>query len=455
MQYILFSISLVNLLIITALIWYEFKKTHAIFSPEKIYLFNTSITALSLLYLSTNIEYLIEISSKSHYAAGYTDQYYNVFIITVISSLSYYFFIKLSYNIRLNLLQNLLSSIAAKISIDLSKNNKNIKYSSLLILTFGIILFFYALESAGGVIYLIQNQMKRVELLAGLGYEFKTSTTLIQIGVFLLFFLFITKKPFISYSILIASSILIATLGSRGLIVNFILIVTITYYYKIKNFEIFKLKYLLLGPTVIFLFLGIGQLRERDGYEMLISNPVNFALESLNKAGMYIVQYGSDVYRDYIILNHFDENDYWYGKTYLSLAYAAIPRSIFKDKPPIDTGMYIVAIDSGYKVDPPMPSDNLAGWGLPEGNMAGYSNFGIIGLLFLNFLSAAISVTLYKQIFKSKLGIFSLYLYASICLSGIVDLSPAGILSIIINFITVFIVSRIIKISTIKFKNEL
>lgn len=96
------------------------------------------------------------------------------------------------------------------------------------------------------------------------------------------------------------------------------------------------------------------------------------------------------------IFNHvLDEGSYYFGSTYFTWLYAPIPRSIWKNKPPITPGL-IVRKDILAE-----NSDNNLGGGIPPGLVAeSFMNFGFIGIIFIPMLLGSFVNFVFKKIKK-------------------------------------------------------
>jgi len=445
-QFQLLSISLGYLFFVLWSLYCDLKKRGvSLFAPEVIFLFYALINAVALLYFSINIGYLENTVHAGRFGSSYFATYVYVYALTVSVAIFYYYSVKFAYRLKLGSLNSFLRFFVPSDDIALENKNNRLKIIALLIFACGVFVLYSVLSRIGGIQFFLQNQGLRVELLSGMGYEIKLSVFFITTSTYFLFFLNIKRNVIVAFSFVLLGLFFLSWLGSRGTVLGLIILVMIVYYYKVKRFDLMRLKYLLFAPLLILLLISMGKLREKGAYNRLMDNPVEFFASSLEGIEKNIITYGADIYRDYVIVNYFREHDFWLGKTYMSLLLAPVPRKYYPDKPPIDSGMYIVAIDKGYNIDPPVPSRDLPGWGWPEGNMVGYSNFGFLGLFLLNFFSACISVSIYKYAVNSNFGLLPLFVYALVCSGGIVVLSPAGIVGIIFLFFSLYFFSFFLK----------
>ncbi|MEN8879608.1 MAG: hypothetical protein ABF311_05495 [Polaribacter sp.] len=240
--------------------------------------------------------------------------------------------------------------------------------------------------------------------------------------------------------IVIITIFISGSVGARGPIIIYIfsLLILNHYIFKRKS-RLLTIKSILLIPIFTFLILALLQLREK---------PLSFFLENKDllvegivediESGL-IARVGR-LERDLVILGYFDNNEFWFGKSYLGLIYAPIPRSIFPEKPPVDSGMYLRSMALGRKVNPPTSVDTLDGSSWPEHNWAGYMNFGLLGLFFLNFLSGYIYGVIYSYVKKTNFNIIVTTYMALIFIGGVPILSPPGIVKQITYLLIIHII---------------
>src|SRR5690606_26344605 len=79
-----------------------------------------------------------------------------------------------------------------------------------------------------------------------------------------------------------------------------------------------------------------------------------------------------------LVMEHFSVDNLWWGKSFIDILYASIPRKIFPDKPPVDDGVYLRSIAEGMDVTPPTPYKDMyqSSWP-PETIGTMYMNFWI------------------------------------------------------------------------------
>ena len=121
--------------------------------------------------------------------------------------------------------------------------------------------------------------------------------------------------------------------------------------------------------------------------------------------------YFSKIRKDAVILDYFDNHSYWYGEQYKTLLTAFIPRSLYEDKPIVDGGRLVYSMYFGNDVLPVMKIDAVPKTGWPEGNMAGFMNFGYVGLVLFTIFSALFIKNLYLISKKYSYSLFFIYLF--------------------------------------------
>ncbi|KAA6314588.1 hypothetical protein EZS27_034820, partial [termite gut metagenome] len=115
------------------------------------------------------------------------------------------------------------------------------------------------------------------------------------------------------------------------------------------------------------------------------------------------------------ILDHFNWDNMWYGKSYVDLFYSWIPRSIFIDKPPIDEGIYIANLYLGDSFQPTTPAHSMVFYSWPPGTMGiGYINFHIIGIVLAYFILGRIQKIIQLIFIEMNYAPFILFLYTFI-----------------------------------------
>ena len=135
-----------------------------------------------------------------------------------------------------------------------------------------------------------------------------------------------------------------------------------------------------------------------------------------------------------VTAGYFQDHDYWYGASFTSLLYAPIPRSMYPEKPPVETGRYTKNIALGEEVNPPTPDSQLPVYSaLPEGNLIYYQNFGFLYFIVIFILGGFYSF--FYRLVISTHSSFLLFFYLGFWGGG-VTLGVGGIVNIIMIFLS-------------------
>jgi len=149
-----------------------------------------------------------------------------------------------------------------------------------------------------------------------------------------------------------------------------------------------------------------------------------------------------------LIVSYFDNHQYWLGSAYFSLLAAPIPRGVWADKPPVDSGVYLRNIALGAEVNPPVPLNQLIPTGYTERNWAGYMNYGLFGLIALHVFSGALFALVYNYMRCSDYSVGTVVFYSIFAYGGTISLSPLGITGILTN---IFFLSVLMALSRFRF----
>ncbi|WPF89978.1 O-antigen polymerase [Cyanobacterium aponinum AL20118] len=365
------------------------------------------------------------------------------YIMTVFSSILTYLGIVCGYSIKNKSLFLIFNKIIGITVFKIKKISdiKNIFTIGLFFIGFGICVYIYFLMRMGGLVDLWLNLNQRVERAAGLGYFQSFYSFAISMGSLIcLYVTFSKNKYFTSILIFLLNSFVLLSLGQRGPLLSFIISVMILRHYGIERFrKLFTLKRLFLIILMIIISLISVQFRQINAVEKYSGNVGLLMTDAFESFETHLLLRFSRVERDVVILKYFDENDFWLGSSYLSLVTAPIPRNIFPDKPPVDTGRYLLGMAEGRIINPPMPVSELPPSSWPEANWAGYMNFGILGFILLFFISGVIPAWIYNFMKFHSFSIGSILLYTEFCRVSV--LSPSGIVGILTNLILFFILS--------------
>lgn len=326
---------------------------------------------------------------------------------------------------------------------DLFLATRNGKNASLFFLFLSIILFFCFIEKVGGLGEILANISARQDVYAGSGYLMEMSIISMQFFSVSSYYKLYSFNRLISFVIVFIAAGLLLLLGSRMAVFGLIFMVLTVHHFMIKPF-CFRMIYVPLFLFSIFLAIMIGDLRSSGsfGFEGLRNHPKEgFGIEALAKK---LMPYTMTIQRDSTILSYFDSNEYWYGKSYISILTAPIPRVFYSEKPPVDTGRYVVAMHRGDVFMPPVASDDLPNYGWPPSYMEGYMNFGYFGL----FFGVVVSVGFVSFVYKLALlkpSIPLLILYSSLMFRNSFYFSSLGFVSTLTLIVFVMAIAYSVK----------
>ena len=312
---------------------------------------------------------------------------------------------------------------------------RELKAFALLLFFVGLIFTYLLINYAGGLTHLWANIGMRSELFEGSGLYFTIARNSLQFSGFLLFITCAMRGKVLAgvFWIILVGAFLGLT-GSRSSFVFLVFAAALFYYSMIKKSRI-SLKLTICFFVLIVLFASLGKLRHNSISDY--DDPLNFVSSAIIEMPRHLAPYVSQLRRDVVILEYFENHEFWYGAQYLSLLMAPLPRNYFPAKPVLDGGRYVTGMYVGLTVEPVMKLWELPITGWPEGNMAGYINFGLLGLIAYTIISAVIVKSVY---ISSLVGSLTLnFLYAYVVFIVPLTLDPYGIFKFTLCLATLFL----------------
>lgn len=209
------------------------------------------------------------------------------------------------------------------------------------------------------------------------------------------------------------------SLGSRSHGGVMIFTALIAYNYFVKRAGLFQLKYyILIGALLIFAFFWGAIRHEGDPLDALL-NPTDVLERHGDYADRILVHRLNNIERRAIVVSAFPVSDLWWGRSYVDLIFAPIPRRLFPNKPPIEEGTYLINIARGHRVAPPFPYLDMPSIsGIPPGNWVGYMNFHVPGLMFLSFISGFLLSVVYHAMRTSGFQVGWIIIYSTLAFRG-------------------------------------
>ena len=407
-----------------------------IFSPLKIN---------AMLHIITVVPYLIIFQfDKGIIGDRLLNKFENIDVLFlkyfILQCISYYFIVAGIFN------KNTL-----KITKKIPRFNQHIstrRYTFAVILSFGIGLFSYSylMLKIGGLSYLLDNIQARSSLQEGLGY-YSLLVQFMTFGTLLLIYSLRFKVSFLkSISILILLGITItldSMFGGRKDTVYLIFFAILIYHYTYKKIRIINWKLIIPITFVIIYFLTIPILRTDGAIEYYSANPTELTNDIL-KEPINQVNSFSYIRHFLLVINEFNHDNVWLGKSYLDILYVPIPRTYYQNKPPIDDGVYLRTIAAGYEVSPNTSYNQLYQSSWPTESFGTlYMNFWIPGLFIGMYLIGVLYRILYDYMINSKYDFFSTMLYGFMVInfefSNLRIVQAGTFVAILLLFSTIFL----------------
>ncbi|MCR5149688.1 MAG: oligosaccharide repeat unit polymerase [Clostridiales bacterium] len=291
-------------------------------------------------------------------------------------------------------------------------------YAGLILLFFGVVIRIYIIVKSGGLIYLLSNLQSRRTLLSGTGYASTISGICINCAVILIEYHYFKNKSAKNgivfwFSFVIAVLFLIV-FGARKPALMLAMKVIICYHFverKIKFSDLIKPRAIIAFVAVIMFMVMIPMLRYRSTATAFL-NPLEWIRMGAERIGSIFEEF-SYLSGDMYVFRFFNYKNYWLGKNYLSIPVQWIPSSIFKNKPPMDDGMYLFNMMNGVDVNPLASTVSLPyQTSVPfttEGIL--YMNFGYLGLIFITPFIGAVYQYAYKVMKDTGYCIFMIVSY--------------------------------------------
>ncbi len=297
----------------------------------------------------------------------------------------------------------------------------------------GFALFLVMIARLGGFASLWQNLYKRTELAAGLGYLQQFYTFLLIVSSQAIYLRYaraghpLAALPFITLTIFA-----LGALGQRGPVALLLFALIITHHFRVRRFRVLMNgKIAVIALLLLVFMLVFVQFRNREVTRLSDISASQLAQDAQRSV---IARFGN-IERGIAALGYFGDHGFWGLRLYYSVLTAPIPRTLYPDKPPVDTGRYLATIAKGGTADPPQPVRELLPTSWPDEFLAGYMSFGIPGLVLLALISGYVYGFVYRVMVVRGHDIYSLYLYAYLGFLGARALSPM----IVVNVLTIFL----------------
>ena len=297
----------------------------------------------------------------------------------------------------------------------------------------GFSLFLVMIARLGGFASLWANLYKRTELAAGLGYLQQFYMFLLIVSTQAIYLRFAKSgRGFLAAPFIVLAIFALGALGQRGPIALFLFVLVVSHHFHIRRFRmLMNAKIALMAVLLLIFMLVFVQFRSR---EVTSFSDISISQVAADAQKTVIARFGN-IERGVAVLGYFTDHAFWGPGLYYSVLTAPVPRSLFADKPPVDTGRYLATIAKGGEASPPQPVHELLPTSWPDEYLAGYMSFGFLGIFLLALISGYFYGFVYRVMVLRRFDIYSLYLYTYLGFLGARALSPM----IIVNVLTVFL----------------
>jgi hypothetical protein len=303
----------------------------------------------------------------------------------------------------------------------------------------GLLMVMLRIYLVGGPVELWTNYIFKGQEIDQSDYLQLFSDGLIILGASIIYVKLFTSKSYFSLIMLIVlSTLFLAAFGNRSPILSLLLMIVFTHNYKIKkirSFLTFK-SFLIVGTFLVVATLLVNFRVGSDTY--LITNESSIKERISRDVLMRI----GTLERKMVVIGHFDLSNIWYGKSYLSLIMAFLPRKLISGKPPVDTGVYIKEIADGKNPEVNSSAEMLSKTSWPDGNLAGWMNFHVIGFMFFLIFTGLLYGLYYKKMLKFSSSYTAIFFYVGLCYWGAPNFSPYGIVRILSAILFILIVNK-------------
>lgn len=301
----------------------------------------------------------------------------------------------------------------------------------------GVLVYLYFVNSIGGLLFLWAHLYLRTTLTQGMGYVFSVYTILLTATAGMVVYALRDRpgrwRAALAVVVVLAMAVLMGSLGGRSPAVAVIVLVVLTHHYCVRR------RRRLLTPLTAFLgvvvvaFMAIAPLFRRAGsLERYSASPTLVAADALEGlAAMAPDVSGFD--RVAVMINYFTPENIWWGRSYIDLLAAPIPRSMYPRKPPVDDGVYFQEILYGRRVKPSLPAREMRPTSFPMGTYVTYMNFWIPGFLLASFLVGVGMGAFYRYMALTDHAPHAVFFYQFAMMGGI-QFSVYGIMLMTMTF---------------------
>lgn len=410
-----------------------------IFSPLKFFLIFTAFELPYALKIITNK------SSIPYYALNNISDFDYVYSLHIINSIVYIISVIVGYQ-----LLNVNGSFLSKVYFVRSYHNKKgLLKSHFILFIIGFISFYSFLNSIGGLFYLLENLDSKSAIIQGTGYYqaiYIVSITL-SCGSLVAYYgglnkISIPKKIYL-LSFVIFCFLLLASTGSRKGPMLLVLYILVVWNYNVQTIKLLRLKNIVIGFLGLIYFSMMPLFRTEGAFEYYMLNISELIIESFNNFLSFFDRF-SDLDRSLLVYSLFDVKNLWLGSSFIDLIYAPLPRGLFPNKPPMDSGVYLYNMAHGSSVFPTTPLSEMIAVGWPFTTITNmYANFWFPGVILGGLLFGCVLKYFRRLTERSDYNFISLFFYTGV-IFGDFAFTNIKIVGFLTQLVFVFIILRFV-----------
>lgn len=436
------NIYLISIYIIFILLSYQvmnkvLRRNVDIFSPYSFF----------IIYVALEVPYLFKVNSdKSNipeYALLHINNFDSVFLLHIVNSVIFCLFtfiVFIFYKPKKTMIVQLY-----KFKTD---NTKLLLKMHFILLFTGIVSYLLFLNSIGGIVKLLSSLDSKNNLIQGTGYfQAIYGVSLFCSTGFLIKAIAgsVNKQILTRYLpvVVFFTFLILATIGSRKVPILYILYSIVMWNYCVRRVNFLKPKYIVFAFIGLMYFSIMPLFRVAGAWDYYVSNLPELFNAAFEKIFSFFDRF-SDIDRSLLIYSIFDFDNLWWGSSFKDLLYAPIPRGMFPEKPPTDSGVYIYNLAHGYDYTPTTPFSKMLPVGWPLSSITNmYVNFWFPGVILAGLINGAILIYFYRAVLNSNFNPVLVYIYVSI-IFGDFALTNIKLVSFATKIVFTFLIIKLI-----------
>ncbi len=317
---------------------------------------------------------------------------------------------------------------ACKIAVELSAPARRVLVFGLSIWVVGLALTTHGVLSRGGLVemwssYILLGREPEIS-----GYYMLLANAFITIGAAIVYAEFSTSRLYgLALLVVLMSVVALSVFGNRSPSLILLMMILFTHNFKVRRLSSIVNR-VTIAAAACFLMLAMAVVNLRPGAASYLLTDSTSMVERLTRD--VVLRVGS-LERKMVVIGYYNANDILYGANYYSFLVAALPRSMFNEKPPVDTGVYLKAIAEGGRPTVNSSVETLPETSWPEGNLSGWMSFHLPGFLFLSLFSGAVFGIIYNYMKVLDAPYSLIFLFAMAGYWGYPSLSPFGLVRLL------------------------